>query len=88
VWPRCGPDERVQNQAVSVRDAFESILVPVECPRCGYAVDVQVIDVRLEGRIFCPNCKIPIQLVDKSASVHGAGEDFEAAMSRLKEFFT
>jgi rubredoxin len=75
-------------RAVTVRDAFESLLVSVECPRCGYALDVQLIDLRLEARIFCPNCKIEIQLMDESASVHGAGEDIEAAMSRLKGIFS
>jgi predicted Zn-ribbon and HTH transcriptional regulator len=51
-------------KAVSVRDALESLLVSVSCPICGYEFDVALIDVRLEARTFCPNCKKPIQLVD------------------------
>jgi uncharacterized Zn finger protein (UPF0148 family) len=72
---------------VSVRDAFESLLVSVSCPICGYEFDVAVVDVRLEARTFCPNCKKPIQLVDADASAHRSGEEIDAAMRDLKRMF-
>ena len=73
---------------MSVRDAFESLLVSVPCPICGYEFDVAVVDVRLEARTFCPTCKKPIQLVDAEASAHRTGEDIEAAIRDLKRMFS
>ena len=53
---------------------FESAFVQFACPRCEYVQDVQLLDARLERRIFCPGCKSIIQLVDQDASTHTALE--------------
>ncbi len=58
-------------------------LVDVPCPRCGYAVDVWMIDIRLGSRVFCPCCKVPIQLVDQHAQAGVASRQLEEALRRL-----
>ena len=63
---------------------IDRLFVNVDCPNCGYGVDVQILSVRLESTIFCPCCKISIQLVDEEASVHGAQEEMDLAFKNLQ----
>ena len=42
------------------------------------------MEVQLQSRIFCPNCKVTVHLVDDSASAHGALEDVESAFRGLQ----
>lgn len=59
---------------------FDDLFVTLGCPNCDYGMDVELLSVRLEERIFCPCCKVTIQLVDAGANVHAAQEDIESAM--------
>ena len=63
---------------------IDRLFVNVDCPNCGYGVDVQILSVRLESTVFCPCCKISIQLVDDGASVHGAQEEVDLALKNLQ----
>lgn len=63
---------------------LDRAFVNVDCPNCGYGVDVQIISVRLESTIFCSCCKMSIQLVDEGASVYGSQEDMESALMVLE----
>ena len=54
-----------------------------QCPRCDYPLEVEMIDVRLGSRIFCPNCKCQIYLQDKDASIHTARDQIQHALSDL-----
>lgn len=71
---------------------FNGLYVTIPCPRCDYGVDVELQSVRLEESVFCPCCKISIQLVDADASAHGAQERMESALksfeSQLNELDT
>jgi hypothetical protein len=42
--------------------------VNAACPVCTYPLDVELREVRMRSRTFCPNCKTPIQLEDERAS--------------------
>lgn len=53
------------------------------CPRCGYAIEVQLIDVRLQSRVFCPCCKEAVQLIDAGASNEIAARQLDDALRRL-----
>ena len=60
---------------------LDRLFVNVDCPNCGYGVDVQVLSVRLEASIYCPCCKLSIRLVEREASVHGAEDDMDLALN-------
>ena len=62
---------------------FDGLFVTLACPKCSYEMDVEILSARLEETVFCPCCKVTIQLVDADASVHGAQEEIESA---LKDF--
>ena len=62
---------------------FDGLFITLECPNCNYGMDVEILSVRLEATIFCPCCKIAIQLVDADASVHGSQQEIESA---IKDF--
>jgi len=61
--------------------------VDFECPRCGYSIDIQLVDAKAEATVFCHNCKIPIKLNDQEASVHSGLDQIDAAMRQLKNLF-
>jgi endogenous inhibitor of DNA gyrase (YacG/DUF329 family) len=62
---------------------FDDAFVGAPCPRCGYEFDVQIIDVRIERRVHCPNCKVAVDLRDESASMYGAQAEAEAAIGSI-----
>lgn len=62
---------------------FEQTFVDLPCPRCGYPSEVQLLDMRLESRVFCPCCKVAIQLIDDRASMRVAPQQAEDALRRL-----
>lgn len=62
---------------------FEDVFVQTPCPRCDYMLDVQLADVRLQRRVYCPACKVAIQLVDQHASVSTGLDQVESAMNDL-----
>ncbi len=58
--------------------------IDVACPRCRYPFQVQLRDVRLQARVFCPNCKVGVQLVDEEASAEVGLRKIGRAMSDLE----
>lgn len=68
--------------------SIDSVFIDLDCSRCGYVQDVQLIDVRLQRLIFCPACKSQIQLVDVDASMHTSAEQIERSMNALLNAFS
>jgi hypothetical protein len=66
---------------------LDNLSFDVECPKCGYPFEIEILDARLESRIFCPNCKSGIQLKDKDCSAHDAQEQIHTAMKDLTKLF-
>ena len=66
-------------------DITKGVFVSVPCPSCGYGLDVELLSVRLEEGVFCPCCKIRIQLIDDDATLFGTQERIEAAFEDLKK---
>jgi hypothetical protein len=62
---------------------LDGVFTDVPCPRCGYEMSIQLVDARLERRLFCPCCKSAVQLVDAGASGHGAMRQVDEALRRL-----
>lgn len=65
-------------------DLFGGLFVTLNCPNCEYGMDVEFLSVRMQRTIFCPCCKLTIQLVDADASVHSAQKDAELAINSLQ----
>ena len=65
-------------------DITKGIFISIPCPSCGYAVDVELLSVRLQERVFCSCCKIRIQLIDDDATVFVAQEKIDAGFEELK----
>ena len=66
---------------------IDGLFVVLNCPNCGYGIDVEIRSVELQETAFCPCCKVAIQLVDANASVHGAQEEIDSAMEDLQREF-
>lgn len=66
---------------------FNYIWVDIECPKCNYQDEVQLIDAKSEKSIFCNNCKSIIQLQDSEASVHTGVESINNALKDLDDLF-
>jgi phage FluMu protein Com len=62
---------------------LDGAFVDLECPRCRYPFDVQLLDVRVQARVFCPNCKVGIQLVDEEASTEVGLRTVDRSVNRL-----
>lgn len=63
---------------------LEREFIEAPCPVCGYAFEVQLREVTMRSRTFCPNCKIAIDLVDERASTHRALESVNGALGNLE----
>ena len=63
---------------------FNYIWIDIECPKCKYQEEIQLIDVKSEISIFCNNCKSTIQLHDNEASVNTGVESINNALKGLE----
>lgn len=66
---------------------IDYIWIEIYCPKCQYQIDVQLIDVKNEKTIFCHNCKININLIDKEASTHKGVENINTSLKNLEKQF-
>lgn len=55
-------------------------LIAFPCPQCGYEVEIQLLDARVQAYRFCPCCRERIRLVDSDGSLFGALEAVDLAM--------
>jgi Zn finger protein HypA/HybF involved in hydrogenase expression len=62
---------------------INEIWINIECTKCNYSFEIQVIDARLENLVYCPNCKCSIRLKDADASVHTSTRDLNDAFKEL-----
>ena len=63
---------------------IDGLFIVVNCPKCGYGMDVELRSVELQERVFCSCCKVVVQLVDTDASLHGAQEEIDSAIDDLQ----
>lgn len=64
---------------------LDRTFIDVPCPRCGYPVEVQILDIRLQSRVFCPSCKVGIQLIDEGASTDVGLRQIDSALEDLNK---
>jgi hypothetical protein len=63
---------------------LSKIWLDIECPRCHYGIQIQMIDVKCEKTIFCHNCKITIELSDNEGSVHSGIDKISSSLNELE----
>lgn len=64
---------------------LDHVMVDVPCPRCGYGVEVQLLDARTQVYRWCPCCRVRIHLVEPDGSVSVSIDAAEEAMHSLAE---
>lgn len=64
---------------------IEEIWISFDCPKCKYAIDIQLIDAKNEIIVFCHNCKTSIQLKDDNASSHKGVRAINNAFEELNK---
>jgi hypothetical protein len=63
----------------------DRLMVEVPCPRCGYGVEIQLLDARTQVWRWCPCCRVRIRMVEPDGSVSGSVAAVEDAMRSLEE---
>ena len=66
---------------------FENSWIQIECPRCGFAFEITLRDVRLEEICYCHNCKCSVQIVDNYSSAHTGLNQMNDALRSLENTF-
>lgn len=64
---------------------LDHVTLDISCPRCGYGVEIQLLDARTQVWRWCPCCRVRIRMVEPDGSVSGAVTAAEAAMNSLAE---
>ena len=62
---------------------LDGLFINLECPNCDYGMDVELLSVQLQETVFCPCCKVTIELVDADASVYASQRELDSAMNGL-----
>ena len=66
---------------------FERMWTAIECPKCKYQNDIQLLDIKLESKIHCSNCKVTIQLKDDNVSAHTTINNINNLLTDLDNLF-
>ncbi|MBI5539674.1 MAG: hypothetical protein HY951_06415 [Bacteroidia bacterium] len=61
--------------------------ISINCPKCSYEFDIQLIDAKSEKNVYCHNCKLTIRLQDSEASVHTGIDSVNNAMKEVENIF-
>jgi hypothetical protein len=70
---------------------LDRTLIDVACPRCGYAIEIQLLDATVQAYRWCPCCRVQLHLVE-DGSASNAVTDVESSLTAflrsLKGFAT
>lgn len=58
--------------------------IELECPSCGYTIEVLLKQVMTEEAVLCPGCYAEIQLVDEGNSVRRVQSELDEALGSLE----
>lgn len=58
--------------------------IEVQCPRCEFGFEVELVDAYCQTYRWCPCCRALIHLVEPAGEVHGAIEEIDSAMRGLQ----
>ena len=64
---------------------LDHVMVEVPCPRCGYGVEIQLLDARTQSWRWCPCCRLRIRMVEPDGSVSASITAAERGMQSLQE---
>lgn len=58
-------------------------LVVIECPRCSYGLEVNLVEIRTQVSRYCRACKARLDLRDADASLFGAEKRIASSLDQL-----
>lgn len=64
---------------------LDHVLMEVPCPRCGYGLEIQLLDVRTQVWRWCACCRVLIRLVEPDGSVSASITGAEIVMRSLED---
>lgn len=64
---------------------LDHAFVEVPCPRCGYHVEVQLLDARTQSYRWCPCCRGRIHLIEPDGSVSVGLDAVDDALHALQK---
>lgn len=66
---------------------LEKLWVSINCPKCNFEFEIQVLNSKLQEIVYCHNCKCSIRLVDETASAHSAIRNIKQAFRDIDDLF-
>lgn len=70
---------------MKVSTTFLDSPVDVECPDCGYPLEIEVVDVATQVVRRCPCCRKAVQITEPDGSIHGALAAVDSAERKLEK---
>jgi hypothetical protein len=62
---------------------LDHVDIEAPCPRCGYRLEIQMVDVRTQAWRWCPCCRAQIRLTEPDGSVSGSTDQIRRALREL-----
>ena len=62
--------------------------VDLPCPICSYIMSVQIRSVCLEESMFCPCCKVRVDLIDENGGMQRACDNLSSSLEGLNQTLT
>jgi hypothetical protein len=64
---------------------LDHVTVEVPCPKCGYGVEIQLLDVRTQVWRWCPCCRARIRIVEPDGTVSGSTKTVDETLQSLAD---
>lgn len=69
---------------MSISAAMADEWIDVDCPACGFSLEIQIMDVLCQVYRRCPCCRSRIHLVEAGGEMHGALASVDSAFDDLE----
>lgn len=63
---------------------LENVWTDFECPKCGYSIEIRLIEAKTESTVPCYCCKTWIKLIDHEGSTHVGISSINSAVNELE----
>lgn len=63
---------------------FSLLSIDLECPKCGFGIEVLMKQVAAEETILCPGCLAEIQLIDDGGSSRRIERDINNILDQFR----
>lgn len=69
---------------MSLSAAFAQSWIDVDCPACGFSLEIQLVDLLCQVYRRCPCCRCRIHLIEAGGEMHGALASMDSAVRDLE----